>query len=185
MPKIWTKKFKKILPWSLGQNFTVLFVHVFGHCDDFIFLFWNFLTFTLVKSVMHKFRRRQCNVLSHLRFIGLMMLKTLQICIFLNTNTFQPLYFWCYSMPKKISSTLTPARSSDQSQSLVLLWPRHSAAHLHRLLASFLDLFVHISKRIRAPFHHYYFLYPKSSFLKNAWTSLWQHCARVYSYLPQ
>ena len=36
-------KYEQILPWiiNLGQNFSKIFVQ----CDDFIFSFWNFLTF--------------------------------------------------------------------------------------------------------------------------------------------
>ena len=46
------KKIWKILPWSIGQNFSY-----FGQCNDFIYSFWNFLTFRYQSS-----KKKKCKV---------------------------------------------------------------------------------------------------------------------------
>jgi hypothetical protein len=40
--KIW-----KFLPWTLWAEFFKFFCSYFGQCDDFIFSFWNLLTFNI------------------------------------------------------------------------------------------------------------------------------------------
>ena len=60
--KIWSrriaqnmnKKNWKILPWILGAEFFKSFHSYFGQCDNFIFSFWNFLTF---RSISLSFSR--------------------------------------------------------------------------------------------------------------------------------